>query len=143
MKRTILLYGLAIALIILLLKWMDYRLFIRDISTEIYLGLIAALFTGLGIWMGLRLTKPKVVIQKEIIDTFTLNEANLEKSGISKREYEVLKLMAQGHSNQEIADQLFVSLSTVKTHISNIYSKLDVKRRTQAIQMAKEQQLLP
>jgi ATP/maltotriose-dependent transcriptional regulator MalT len=71
-------------------------------------------------------------------DNFQLNEALLAQTGISKREYEVLELMAQGLSNQEIAEKLFVSLNTVKTHTSNLFVKLDAKRRTQAIQKAKE-----
>lgn len=143
MKRIILLYGVSLSLLILLLKWIDYRFWVHDISMEIYMGAIAAIFTGLGIWMGLKLTNPKVIVKKEKIDTFEINENNLKSSNISQREYEILKLLAQGHSNQEIADQLFISLSTVKSHVSNLYSKLDVKRRTQAIQQAKKLSLLP
>jgi len=137
MKKIILLYGVSLSLLVLLLKWVDYRFWVHDISMEIYMGAIAAIFTGLGIWMGLKLTRPKVIIQKEKLDIFQINEDNLKASNISQREYEILKLLSQGLSNQEIADQLFISLSTVKTHVSNLYSKLDVKRRTQAIQQAK------
>ncbi len=143
MKKIILLYGISLSLLVFLLKWIDYRLWVHDISMEIYMGAIAAIFTGVGIWMGLRLTSPKVIIKKEKLDTFQVNEDNLKASNISQREYEILKLLSQGLSNQEIADQLFISLSTVKTHVSNLYSKLDVKRRTQAIQQAKELSLLP
>lgn len=143
MKKTILLSGLMMALLVLLLKWIDYRLFLREISMEIYVGIIALICTALGIWTGLRLTRPKVIIQKELVDSFTLDPSKLKSSGISDREYEVLQLMAQGLSNQEIADQLFISLNTVKTHASKLFSKLDVKRRTQAIQKAKTSGLLP
>jgi DNA-binding CsgD family transcriptional regulator len=141
MKRTIFLYGLALAALISLLKVLEYRLFVRDLSNEFYIGIIATMFTVLGIWVGWKLTHKKPVIITN--PNFHFDEARLEKFGISKREYEVLELMAKGHSNQEIADRLFVSLNTVKTHSSNIFLKLDAKRRTQAIQRAKELELIP
>ncbi len=141
MKKVILLYGLVIAGLVLLLKWMEYGLLIRDLTIEVYIGVIALAFTAFGIWLGLKLTRPKMIIQKN--GSFTLNEENLKASGISKREYDVLELMASGLSNKEIADKLFISENTVKTHISNIYIKLDSKRRTHAIQRAKELSLLP
>ncbi len=143
MKKTILLSGAIMAILVLLLKWIDYRLFLREISMEIYIGIIALICTALGIWAGLRLTQPEVVIQNELIVNFEPDPAKLKSSGISTREYEVLQLMAKGLSNQEIADQLFISLNTVKTHASKIFMKLDVKRRTQAIQAAKSLGLLP
>lgn len=143
MKKMILLYGLLMAALVWLLKYLDYRFLVRDLSIEIYLGIIAVICTALGIWMGLKLTRPKVIIQAESGDGFSLDEQTLSQLGISKREYEVLELMAQGLSNQEIANQLFISLNTVKTHSSNLFSKLEVKRRTQAVQRAKELQLLP
>jgi two-component system, NarL family, response regulator LiaR len=138
MRRTILLYGVALALLIFLLKFLEYRLFVRDLSLEFYIGIIALFCTALGVWAGLRLTRPKKVLVPVSSDNFQLNEALLAQTGISKREYEVLELMAQGLSNQEIAEKLFVSLNTVKTHTSNLFVKLDAKRRTQAIQKAKE-----
>lgn len=143
MKKIVLGYGLTMAFLIFLLKWMDYRLFVRDISTEVYISVLALTFTALGIWMGLRLTRPKVVVEAPAMDSFQLDPERLKQVGISKREYDVLQLMAQGFSNQEIADQLFISLNTVKSHASKLFSKLDVKRRTQAIQVAKEMGLLP
>jgi NarL family two-component system response regulator LiaR len=139
-KKTIILYGLAMATLIFLLKYLEYRLIVRDLSTEIYVGIIAVLFTILGIWVGLRLTRKKVIV---VGNEFILNENELQRLGISKREQEVLELVARGLSNQEIADKLFVSLNTVKTHTSNLFLKLDVNRRTQAIQKAKELQLIP
>jgi NarL family two-component system response regulator LiaR len=138
MRRTILLYGGALALLIFLLKFLEYRLFVRDLSLEFYIGIIALFCTAIGVWAGLRLTRPKKVLVAVSSDNFKLNEALLAQTGISKREYEVLELMAQGLSNQEIAEKLFVSLNTVKTHTSNLFVKLDAKRRTQAIQKAKE-----
>ena len=132
------------AALIGLLKLVEYKYFVRDVPLEVYVGLIAVMFTALGVWAGLRLTRPKVV--REIVETrapFRIDDANLQKLGLSKREYEVLELISQGLSNQEIADKLFVSTSTVKTHVSNVLAKLDSKRRTQAIQRAKELRILP
>src|SRR5882672_5908951 len=128
------------AILIFALKYMEYRLLVRDLSTEIYVGIIAVMFTALGIWAGLRLTQKKVIV---VGAEYILNETELQRLGISKREHEVLELMAKGLSNQEIADKLFVSLNTVKTHTSNLFLKLDVGRRTQAIQKAKELRLIP
>jgi DNA-binding NarL/FixJ family response regulator len=142
--RTIIIYGLAMAALIAVLKLVEYKYFVRDIPLEVYVGMIAVMFTSIGVWAGLRLTRPKVV--REIVETnapFRLDEANLQKLGISKREYEVLELISHGLSNQEIADKLFVSTSTIKTHVSNVLAKLDSKRRTQAIQRAKELRILP
>jgi DNA-binding CsgD family transcriptional regulator len=142
MRRTILLYGAMLAMLVFFLKFIEYRFFVRDLSLEFYLGLIAILFTAVGIWVGLRLTRRKVT---SIVPagSFNPDEQNLKTLGISKREHEVLELMAAGLSNQEIADKLFVSLNTVKTHSSNLFVKLDVKRRTQAIQRAKALRLIP
>lgn len=138
MRKTIILYGVALAVLIFLLKFLEYRLFVRDLSLEFYIGIIALLCTAIGVWAGLRLTRPKKVLVPVSSNNFQLNEALLAQTGISKREYEVLELMAKGLSNQEIAEKLFVSLNTVKTHTSNLFVKLDAKRRTQAIQKAKE-----
>ena len=141
MKRTILVYGLSLAALISLLKFLEYRLFVRDLSIEFYVGIVAVMFTILGVWVGLKLTRRKTIIITNA--NFQFDESRLEKAGISKREYEVLELMARGFSNQEIADKLFVSLNTIKTHSSNLFLKLEAKRRTQAIQKAKELNLIP
>ena len=140
MRKTILIYGIALAALTGILKFIEYRYFVRDLSLEFYLGVVAILFAGIGVWAGLRLTRRKVVVANP---DFKLNEPELQRLGISKREYEVLELMAQGLSNQEIADKLFVSLNTVKTHSSNLFMKLDARRRTQAVRRAKEFGLLP
>ena len=128
-----------------LLKWLELRFVIYDHAFEIYAGAIAVLFTSLGIWLAIKLTKPKVetvVIEKEIYRDpsipFVLNEKALDQLGMSRRELEVLQLMAEGHTNQGIADALFVSLNTVKTHGSRIFEKMDVKSRTQAVDQAKK-----
>jgi DNA-binding CsgD family transcriptional regulator len=131
------------ALLIFLLKFIEYRFLVRDLSLEFYLGLVAVLFTVMGIWAGVRITgKKTIIITRPAVD-FRLDEEKLKLLGITKREYEVLELMATGLSNQEMADKLFVSLNTIKTHLSNLFIKLDVKRRTQAIQKAKELGLIP
>lgn len=142
MRKTILLYGSLLAALAIILKLLEYRFFVSDLSLEIYMGVIATLFTILGVWVGSQIIKRRKV-QMVPSSTFTLDSKILDDTGISTREYEVLELMAQGLSNQEIADKLFVSLSTIKTHTSNLFSKLDVKRRTQAVQRAKEMNLIP
>lgn len=140
MKRTILIYGLSLAALIFLLKFIEYRFFIRDLSLEFYIGAIAIFFTVLGVWAGLKLTKKKTIIITN--PAFQFDQTRIDSLGISKREYEVLELIAKGLSNQEIADKLFVSLNTIKTHSSNLFLKLEVSRRTQAVQKAKELQLI-
>jgi len=143
MRRTVLLYGLALAALVVLLKVLEYRFIIRDLSIEFYMGVVALLFTAVGIWLGLKLTRKKKVIMVAPPLDFKVDDAQLRHAGISRREYEVLELMAKGLSNQEIADKLFVSLNTVKTHSANLFVKLDARRRTQAIQKAKELALIP
>ncbi len=128
------------ATLIIVLRYFEYRMFVRDLSLEFYVGIVALFFTALGVWAGLRLTRKRIIFSS---GDFRLDEGALERLGISKREKEVLDLIASGLSNQEIADKLFVSLNTVKTHSSNLFQKLSVNRRTQAIQRAKELRLIP
>ena len=148
-KATII-YSMSLALLLFLLKWLELRFIIFDHSFEIYIGSISVIFTALGIWLALKLSKPKietVVVEKEVYvtrnESFVLNTSLVSQLELSKRELEILSLLAQGHSNQEIAAKLFVSLSTVKTHIQNLFEKLDVKRRTQAVAKAKRLNLIP
>ncbi len=148
--RQTILYGVALALLLFLLRWLEFRFIILEHSFEIYAGAIAVLFTVLGIWLALQLNKPKVltkIVEKEIyIPTpanFVLNENALAKLGLSTRELEVLQLMAAGKSNQEIADNLFVSVNTIKTHSSRLFEKMEVKRRTQAIELGKKLSIIP
>ena len=148
-NKAIIAYGISLALLLILLKWLELRFIIFDHALEVYIGAVAVIFTALGIWLALKLTKPKlntVIVEKEVYVSraeFVFNETEAAKLGLSKRELEVLNLMAEGCSNQEIASRLFVSLSTVKTHGSNLFEKLDVKRRTQAIEKAKRLSLVP
>jgi two-component system, NarL family, response regulator LiaR len=143
-NKHIILYGTLMALLLWLLKWLELRFIIIDHAFELYIGAIALIFTGLGIWLALKLAKPKIktmVVEKQVYlnnNPFEINSAALEKLNISKRELEVLELMSHGLSNHEIAERLFVSLSTIKTHSRNIFDKMGVARRTQAIDMAKK-----
>ena len=157
MKRQTLLhaliYGLTGGVLIISLKLIEFRFLVVEHSLEIYGGLIALLFAALGIWLGLKLTKKEeVVLLKEVVrevpvpqaaQPFAVNEAQLKQLGITKRELEILELIAQGMSNREIAEKLFVSENTVKTHSSRLFDKLNAKRRTQAVQIAKENGLIP
>ena len=143
-----LIYGLCGGVLIVVLRLIEFRFLIVEHSMEIYGGIIAAMFAGLGIWLGLKLTKKKeVVVVKEVpvpaIQAFTLNEERLKDLGITRRELEILELIAQGLSNREIADKLFVSENTVKTHSSRLFDKLSARRRTQAVQIGKEMGLIP
>lgn len=142
MRRTVIIYGIAMAAVLGLLKLVEYRYLVRDIPLEFYIGVVAIMFTGIGIWAGLKLTRPRV---REILvnGPFERDDQVVKKLGISKREFEVLELIAAGLSNQEIADRLFVSTSTVKTHVSNVLAKLDASRRTEAIARAKEMRIIP
>lgn len=144
-----LIYGLCGGVLIVVLKLLEFRFLVVEHSLEIYGGLIALLFAALGIWLGLKLTKKKeILVVKEVpvpssSQPFALNEERLKDLGITKRELEILELIAKGMSNREIADKLFVSENTVKTHSSRLFDKLSAKRRTQAVQIGKEMGLIP
>ena len=148
MKRNILIYGLCGGVLIVALRLIEYRFLVVEHSLEIYGGLIALLFAGLGIWLGFKLTrKEEIVVVREVpiaaTEAFVLNAGKLEELGITKRELEILNLIASGLSNREIAEKIFVSENTVKTHSSRLFDKLNVKRRTQAVQIGKELRLIP
>ena len=150
-----LIYGVTGGVLIVVLRLIEFRFLVIEHSIEIYGALIAALFAALGIWLGLKLTrKEEVVLLKEVevvrevpvpisSEPFTVNEEQQRQLGITKRELEILELIAQGMSNREIADKLFVSENTVKTHSSRLFDKLSAKRRTQAVQIGKEMGLIP
>jgi NarL family two-component system response regulator LiaR len=148
-SRHLLLYGVLLALLVLLRKWLQWKFLIVDNSIDIYIGLIAIFFTMLGIWVATQLVKPKVeklIVEKEVYipqpQPFSVNEEELKKLNLSAREYEVLQLLAKGYSNAEIAKALFLSVSTVKTHVSNLFFKMDVKSRTQTIEKARRLRLV-
>jgi two-component system, NarL family, response regulator LiaR len=148
MKRHVLIFGLIGGVLIALLEWTEYRFLVIEHSIEIYGGLIAATFAVLGIWLGLKLTgKRQTIVVKEIPvpagQPFAPDGRKREDLNITRRELEILELIAQGLSNREIAGKLFVSESTVKTHSSRVFEKLGARRRTQAVQLGKEFGLLP
>lgn len=148
-NKWILLYGFSLALLLFLLRWLELRFLILSHTQDVYNGAIALIFTILGIWIALKITKPKketVIVEKTIYlqpeKEFVLNQTALEELNLSPREMEVLQLMAKGMSNAEIAEKLFVSLNTIKTHSSKLYEKLEVKRRTQAVEKARQLSLI-
>src|ERR1700678_561832 len=150
MKRHVLMYGLIGGILIALLRWTEYQFLVVEHSIEIYGGLIAATFAVLGIWLGLKLTaKRQTIVVREVPVPaqgpfiFVVDERKREDLHITRREFEILELIAQGLSNREIAEKLFVSESTVKTHSSRVFDKLGARRRTQAVQLGKEFGLLP
>lgn len=137
MKRSILIYAGVLAAAAFALQWIEYQYMIRAFTTEFYIVLIGIAFTALGLWLGRALTSDRRAPK------FALNEAALQSLGITKREHRVLEQLASGQSNKEIANALHVSPNTVKTHIAKLYDKLDVSQRVQAVQKAKDLQLIP
>lgn len=137
MTRTALIYGSSLAAGALLLRWLEYTYMLRMLSAEVYVVAIAVTFTALGLWVGRRLTVHAAPAR------FEKNEKALGYLGISEREQQVLGLLAAGLSNREIAERLFVSANTVKTHLAHLYEKLEVSRRTQAVRKARELRLIP
>lgn len=163
MRRAILVYGLLGGALIVVLKLVEYRFLVVEHSLELYGGIVAALFATLGIWLGLKLTRVREVAVETIreVETvrevervrevevvvergapFAVDQARLDRLGITPREYEILTLIAAGLSNREIAERLRVSENTVKTHSSRLFMKLDARRRTQAVQIAKASGLI-
>jgi DNA-binding CsgD family transcriptional regulator len=157
-KKTVLGYGILGGVLIAALKMVEYRFLVLEHSLEIYGGIVALLFAGLGIWLGLKLkkTREKIVVREvpvrvevqipvpvHVTGPFTRNEVRLQELGITPRELEILEAMAAGLSNREIGERLFVSENTVKTHAARLFDKLSARRRTQAVQLAKEAGLIP
>lgn len=151
MRKHVLLYGLLGGVLIAALKFIEYRWLVVEYSVEIYGGLVAVVFVCLGIWLGLRLTKPPrhtqtVVIREVMVASpieFVRDQGKVESLGITPRELQILALIAEGLSNKEIAARVFVSENTIKTHSSRVFEKLGARRRTQAVQLGKELRLIP
>jgi DNA-binding CsgD family transcriptional regulator len=142
MAKQVALYGAAGGVLIALLQLIEYKHFVHEYPSEIYGGLVALIFTVIGIYFGLRWTRVKqvVVIRNA---PFVLNAEKLKEVGLTAREHEILALIAQGLSNREIGEKLFVSENTVKTHSSRLFEKMQVNRRVQAVQKGKEFGLIP
>ena len=135
MKKTVFVFSALIVALLLLFKLSEYTYLSGNITIQIAIGTVAIVFFIVGIYIN------KKSLKKEKIDF--IDHQKIEELGISKREYEVLVQISKGFSNKEIADVLFLSESTIKTHVSNLLVKLDSKRRTQAIQKAKDLHILP
>ena len=142
MARRIVLWGAVGGVLIALLKVIEYKHFVQEYPSEVYGGLVAAIFAAVGIYLGLKWTRVKVV-EIRTGGPFVLNEGNLRDVGLTPREHEILGLIAQGLSNREIGEKLFVSENTVKTHSSRIFEKMQVNRRVQAVQRGRELGLVP
>jgi DNA-binding CsgD family transcriptional regulator len=149
----VLILGLVGGVLIAVLRWSEYQFLVIEHSLEIYGALVAIIFAGFGIWLGIKLTKPRErIVMREVLVSaeapaapvpFTVDQPQLDALGITPRELEILSLIAEGLSNREIAGRLFVSENTVKTHCSRAFDKLGARRRTQAVQLGKHLGLLP
>jgi DNA-binding CsgD family transcriptional regulator len=150
--KRILLFGAVGGVLIAALKLIEYQHFVRAYTTEVYGGLVALIFTGVGIYLGLKWTRAReVVLVKEVVrevrvrdgGPFVLNVEALRQTGLTPREHEILGLIAEGLSNREIGERLFVSENTVKTHSARLFDKLGVSRRVQAVQEGRKLGLIP
>ena len=148
MWRHVLLYGAVGGVLIAGLKAVEYRWLVLEHSFEIYGGIVAAVFAGVGIWLGRKLTRnTETVVLREVMvpapAEFIRDESKLQSLGITPRELEILGLIAHGLSNREIAERVFVSENTVKTHSSRVFDKLGARRRTEAVKIGKQLKLIP
>jgi NarL family two-component system response regulator LiaR len=146
--KRVLLYGTAGGALIALLKVIEYKHFIQAYPSELYGGLLAVIFTAVGVWAALRWMQPKeVIVVREVpappAAPFAPDDDRRKGLGITPREHEILGLIAQGLSNREISEKLFVSENTVKTHSSRLFDKMSVNRRVQAVQRGRELGLIP
>lgn len=137
MKKTVIIYGIILALLVFALEYVEYRYMVRNLPLEILISLISVVFVALGWWLARKLMTPATPLPE-----FEKNEKAADYLGLSDRELEVLELVATGLSNKEIAEKLFVSVNTVKTHLKKVYEKLEVNRRTQAVEKAKSLKLI-
>ena len=148
--RTVLAFGVAAGLLIVTMQLVEYRFLVVERSVEIYGAIVAAAFATAGIWVGLKLTKTKVVPVEVPVEVrvevpvptpagpFVANTAKIDELGLTPREMEVLQLIAEGLSTRQMAERLFVSENTVKTHVNRVLDKLGADRRTQAVQLGRD-----
>lgn len=147
-RKHVLLWGLVGGALIAILRTIEYRFLVVEHSVEVYGGIIAAVFSVAGIWLGMRFTRPKqsVVVRTVTVQVgpeFVLDEGKQDALRITPRELEILELIAEGLSTREIAERVNVSENTVKTHSRRVFDKLGARRRTQAVQLGKEFRLIP
>jgi two-component system, NarL family, response regulator LiaR len=156
-NRELFIYAVAAGLVVAALRFVDYRFIVVEHSVAIYGAIIAAVFAGVGLWLGRGLVRERVVTREVTVEvpaevpvpsgpspaTFVINQAKADELELTRREIEVLQLMADGLSNREMAERLFISENTVKTHCSRVFDKLGAGRRTQAVQLARRWSLIP
>lgn len=131
-NKTIIVYGLTLGLVLIILKTIEYKWLVRDIGQQLYVFIIALFFMVLGIWLSFKLFPDKRLNEKPEV-----NVKAIKQLGLSSRELEILAKLEQGLTNQQIADSLFVSVNTVKTHLKNGFVKLEVSNRTEAVNKLK------
>ncbi len=157
MNRELVIYAVAAGLVVAALRFVDYRFIVVEHSVAIYGAIVAALFAGVGVWLGRGLVRERVITREAAVEVpgevpvassagstaFVLNQAKADELELTRREIEVLGLMADDLSNREMAERLFISENTVKTHCSRVFDKLGAGRRTQAVQRARQLSLIP
>ena len=137
MVRTILIWALVLVAGAFALQWLEYQYVARRFSWEVYVGLIGTAFAVGGVWVGWKLS------QRSAPGPFAGNALAQASLGLTGQEMKVLERLAAGQSNKEIARALALSPNTVKTHLANLFAKLEVARRTQAVGKARDLQLIP
>lgn len=145
LKQTVIGFGLIVFAVLVLVQLARFSHFQSGMSLEVWIVIFSIVFLGLGFFLSRKLSVPKVITEEIIVEkraSFTIDEKQVEKLNLSKREYEMLQLINEGLSNQQIADKLFVSENTVKKHISNLFLKMDVERRTEAVKKGKDLRII-
>ena len=141
MKQTIIGFGLLIFSLLVLFRLAEYTQFRLHNGMEIWIAVFSILFFIIGIFLSRKMFQKRIIQEKKVfVEIPAMNEIDpkqLAKLGLSKREYEILQLITDGLSNQQIAGKLYISENTIKKHISNLFLKLDVERRTEAVKKAK------
>ena len=137
MARTLILWALVLAAGAFALQWLQYQYLVRAFSLRAYVAVIGVAFAAAGVWLGWRLSARRAG------EPFRRNDAALAALRLTGQEVKVLETLAAGQSNKEIARTLGLSPNTVKTHVANLYAKLAVSRRTQAIRKARDLLLIP
>jgi DNA-binding NarL/FixJ family response regulator len=137
MTRTILLWALVLAAGAFALQWLQYQYLVRAMPQQVYVAVIGVAFAAGGVWVGWKLTS------RAAPGPFQRNTAALASLGLTGQEVKVLERLAAGQSNKEIARTLGLSPNTVKTHVANLFAKLEVARRTQAVRKARDLHLIP